>query len=128
MSHYLLDTHTAIWYFTSDERLSNTARRIIIDSSNPIYLSMASIWELSIKIGLGKMQFKGKTAGFVRSAEEDNFTILPIKTSHIFALENLPMIHRDPFDRLITAAAIAEEMILITTDENIAKYEVSKIW
>jgi len=128
MSHYLLDTHTAIWYFTSDERLSNTAKQIIVNSYNPIYLSMTSIWELAIKIGLGKMQFTGKTAGFVHSAEEDNFIILPIKTSHIFTLETLPIIHRDPFDRLLIATAIAEGMTLITTDENIGKYDVPKIW
>ena len=128
MSHYLLDTHTAIWYFTGDEQLSDIAKQIIINASNPIYLSMTSIWELAIKIGLGKMQFTDKTAGFVRSAEKDNFTILPIKTSHVFALETLPMIHRDPFDRLLIATALAEQMTLITIDENIQKYDVSQIW
>jgi len=89
---------------------------------------MTSIWELAIKIRLGKIQFTGKTAGFVHSAEKDNFAILPIKTSHVYALETLPMIHRDPFDRLLIATALAEQMTLITIDENIQKYEVSQIW
>jgi len=128
MASYLLDTHTALWYFNGDEKLSKTAHEIIYNSSNAIYLSITSVWELAIKIGLGKMKFDGKSAGFIRLAEEDDFTILPIKTAHLDELENLTMIHRDPFDRLLIATALAEQMILITTDENIAKYKVSQIW
>ena len=128
MNGYLIDTHTALWYFKGDEKLSKTAYEIIFKSSNPIYLSIASVWELAIKISLGKMRFISKSAGFIRLAEDDDFTILPIKTAHLTALENLPMIHRDPFDRLLVASAIAEEMTLITVDENIQKYKVSQIW
>ena len=128
MAGYLLDTHTALWYFNGDDKLSKTAFEIINNSSIPIYLSIASAWELSIKINLGKMMFTGKAAGFIRLAEDDDFTIFPIKTSHLTALEVLPLIHRDPFDRLLIATAIAEQMTLITTDENIQKYEVSQIW
>jgi PIN domain nuclease of toxin-antitoxin system len=74
------------------------------------------------------MGFTGKSAGFIRLAEEDAFTILPIKGSHLTALETLPMIHRDPFDRLLIAAALAEDMTLITDDGNIARYDVPHIW
>ena len=128
MSGYILDTHTAIWYFTSDRQLSSTAKNIILDNSNPIYLSIISAWELSIKIGLGKMSFAGSAAGFVHHAEKDNIIILPIKPTHLTTLETLPMHHRDPFDRLLIATAIAENMTLITADENTPKYEVSQIW
>jgi len=67
-------------------------------------------------------------SGFVNLAENSGFTILPIKTSHLTALELLPLIHRDPFDRLLIATALVEQMTLITTDENIAKYSVPQIW
>ena len=128
MAGFLLDTHTALWYFSGDERLSKAANEIIRNYPNPICLSIASAWELAIKICLGKMRFTGKAAGFIHLAEEDDFTILPIKTAHLSALETLPMIHRDPFDRLLIATAIAEKMTIITMDENIVKYDVSCIW
>jgi PIN domain nuclease of toxin-antitoxin system len=89
---------------------------------------MISAWELAIKIGIGKLDFVGKTEGFVRLAEENVITLIPIKTSHLTIYETLPMIHRDPFDRLLVATAIAEQMIIITADENIARYDVSKVW
>ena len=128
MGHYLLDTHVAVWFFNGDSSISNTARQVILDTTNIKYLSMTSAWELAIKIGLGKMRFDGKSAGFIRLAEENGFTVLPIKTAHLDALENLTMIHRDPFDRLLIATALAEKMTLITIDENIQKYDVSQIW
>ena len=128
MGRYLLDTHTAIWFFNGDDDLSETAKQIILDVSNSKYLSIASAWELAIKAGLGKIDFAGKSAGFLRLAEANGFTILPIKTSHLTTYESLPFIHRDPFDRLFIASAIAEQMTLITADENIARYDVPHIW
>jgi PIN domain nuclease of toxin-antitoxin system len=89
---------------------------------------MISAWELAIKIGIGKLDFAGKAAGFVRLAEDNGFTVLPIKTSHLTTYESLPFIHRDPFDRLLVATAVAEQMSLITADENIARYDVSLVW
>ena len=128
MGRFLLDTHTAIWFFTGDNAISETAKKAILDISNIKYLSVASAWEVAIKLSIGKLDIEGNTADFIQDAENNGFTILPIKTAHLTALENLPMIHRDPFDRLIIATAIAEEMTLITADENIARYEVSQIW
>ena len=128
MGRYLLDTHTAIWFFNGNDTLSKTANQIIRALSNQIFISITSAWELAIKIGLGKLEFHGKTVGFIRLAETNDITILPIKAIHLSSLETLPLIHRDPFDRLIIATAIAEEMTLITDDENIKRYEVSQIW
>jgi len=128
MSGYLLDTHAAIWFFNGDESLSKTANSIIRDLSNDVYISISSVWELAIKIGIGKLDFTGKAAGFVRLAEKNEITLLPITTPHLTVLETLPMIHRDPFDRLLVATAICEHMTLITTDENIARYDVPCIW
>ena len=127
-TNYLLDTHTAIWFFNGSEWLSETANRIIRDSSNPLYLSIASAWEVAIKLGIGKLDIDGRTADFVHDVETNGFTVLPIKTAYLIALETLPMIHRDPFDRLFVATALTEQMTIITADENIAKYQVSHIW
>jgi len=128
MAHYLLDTHVAMWFFNGDNVLSETAKRIILDLSNTKYISMASAWEISIKINLRKLNFAGKSAGFIRLAESNGFTIIPIKTTHLTALESLPLIHRDPFDRLLIATTFAEQMTLITVDTNIAQYDVPQIW
>ena len=98
MGRYLLDTHTAIWYFNGDKALSETARKIILDLSNQIHLSIISVWELAIK------------------------------TAHLTVLEKLPLLHRDPFDRLLIATAISEQMTFVSADKNIAQYDVPLIW
>ena len=128
MPAYLLDTHTAIWFFNGDMRLSEVARHIICDHSNSVYLSIASAWEVAIKLRIGKLDIDGRAADFVQDAEANNIAILPIKTAHLTPLETLPMIHRDPFDRLLIATALAEGMTLITADENITHYKVPQIW
>ena len=128
MGGYLLDTHTAIWFFNGSDTLSKTADSIICDLSNPIYISIVSVWELAIKTGIGKLEFIGKTSGFIRLAEKNEITILPIKPSHLAVYESLPMIHRDPFDRLLIATALDEQMSLISADRNIAQYDVPLIW
>jgi PIN domain nuclease of toxin-antitoxin system len=79
MAGYLLDTHVAIWFLNGDDTLSKTANRIIRDPYNPVFLSVVSAWELAIKAGIGKLNFDGKSAGFIRFAEEIGITILPIK-------------------------------------------------
>jgi len=128
MAGYLLDTHIALWFFNGDVRLSKAANEIIYDFFNPIYMSIASAWEVAIKLSIGKLDIINNTADFLRDAENNKIIILPIKPAHLTTLENLPMIHRDPFDRLLIAAALAEQMTLITDDENIKRYEVAKIW
>ena len=128
MGAYLLDTHAAIWFFNGDKRLSEAARQIICDRSNLLYLSIASAWEVAIKLRIGKLNIDGSATDFVQDAEANSIAIFPIKIAHLSALGTLPMIHRDPFDRLLVATALAEEMTLITGDENILRYEVSQIW
>ena len=128
MGHYLLDTHTAIWFFNGDAQLSETAKRVILDISNGKYISIASAWEVAIKLSIGKLSISGTTADFIQDIETNGIVILPIKSSHLSILESLPFIHRDPFDRLFVAAALAEQMTLITSDDNIARYDVPQIW
>ena len=128
MNGYLLDTHTAIWFFNGDSVLSPTARQIILNRTNRIYLSMISAWELTIKISIGKLRFPGDAAGFIQVSKKNEIAIVPIETTHLTILKDLPFIHRDPFDRLLVATALAEEMTLITADTNIAKYNVPQAW
>jgi PIN domain nuclease of toxin-antitoxin system len=128
VSNYLIDTHTAFWLLNDDTSLSSRANRIIHDLSNSIHLSIASVWELAIKINIGKLNFNGKITGFMRLARTNKINLLPIEPAHLQIYENLPLIHRDPFDRLLVATAIAEEMILITSDKDIALYDVPHVW
>jgi len=128
MGRYLLDTHTAMWFLNGDEKLSKAAKETILNLSNIKYISIASAWEIAIKLSIKKLDIVKSTADFLHDAEENVFIIIPIAPASLSALETLPMIHRDPFDRLLIATAITEQMTLITDDENITKYEVSQIW
>ena len=128
MNDYLLDTHVAIWFLTGDTLLSQTADQIISEDVNRIYVSVISAWELAIKISIGKLRFPGNAAGFIQAVQDNDITILPIMPSHLAVYESLPMIHRDPFDRLLIATAIDEQISLISADKNIAQYDVPLIW
>jgi PIN domain nuclease of toxin-antitoxin system len=129
VSDYLLDTHTAIWFLDKVDNLSQTAKQVILDPSNRKYISSASVWELSIKISAGKLKFSGgNSAGFVNLAKRNDFFIIPVKLGYYTVLEGLPLIHRDPFDRIIIATAIAEQMTIITTDADIVRYDVPHVW
>jgi PIN domain nuclease of toxin-antitoxin system len=128
MGRYLLDTHTAIWFFNGDNALSETAKKIILDTSNIKYLNIASAWEIAIKLSIGKLDIAGNTADFIHDAETNGFIFVPIKTVQLTALEKLPLLHRDPFDRLLIATAISEQMTLISADKNIAQYDVPLVW
>ncbi|GHT99237.1 twitching motility protein PilT [Spirochaetia bacterium] len=128
MARYLLDTHAAIWFFNGDDRLSKTAKEVILDTSNQIHLSIASVWEVAIKTSPGKLSFDGGASGFIRLVEDNGFILLPIEAVHIIALENLPYHHRDPFDRILIAASLSERMSLISSDGNMVKYGIPLTW
>ncbi|MDR3020268.1 MAG: type II toxin-antitoxin system VapC family toxin [Treponema sp.] len=128
MTRYLLDTHTAMWFLNGDNSLSKTAKETILNLSNTKYISIVSAWEIAIKLSIGKLDIVKSTAEFLQDAEENGFLILPINPAYLTGIETLPMIHRDPFDRILIATAITEEMTLITDDDNISKYDVSYIW
>jgi len=128
MGQYLLDTHTAMWFLNGDKSISKTAQETILNLSNIKYLSIASAWEIAIKRSIGKLDIVKSAADFLHDAEENGFIILPIKPSYLTLLETLPFIHRDPFDRLLIATALADEMTLITDDDNITKYKVFCLW
>jgi PIN domain nuclease of toxin-antitoxin system len=124
----LLDTHVLIWFFNGDSLLSEKAKQVIIESQNQKFVSMASVWEVAIKISLNKLDFDGKTEGFLNLVDNNGFELLAIDKEYILELEKLPFVHRDPFDRLLIATAISEKMCIVTADTNIQKYSVNCIW
>ena len=124
----LLDTHTILWALSNDEKLSNKAKAEIMASNNNKFVSLASAWEVAIKISLGKLSFEGGVVRFLNQVESCGFELSPIRSEHIAFVETLPFHHRDPFDRLIAATAISEGMTVITADENIHLYDVKCIW
>ena len=123
--NYLLDTHIVLWFLLDDKKLSENVKQKIINSNNNKFISIASTWELAIKINLGKINFDGGISVFFEEINKIGFELLPISPEYITRLENLPLHHRDPFDRLIISTAIEENMVLITADSNMGLYDVS---
>ncbi len=126
---YLLDTHAFIWASATPDVLSVNAEAIIANSQNQIYLSLVSLWEMQIKIHTGKFKFPIPLSQVIMNQQHKNFIqILSIEPSHIYELDNLPLHHRDPFDRLLIAQSVAANLPLITDDTQIAKYPVQIVW
>lgn len=125
----LLYTHVFLWSYESPEKISSQAMSELSNSSNDLFLSLASIWEIQIKIGASKLQFQDSLKDILKNQQELNgFKILPIELSHALHLENLPLHHRDPFDRMLISQAIAENMTLVSADKRFADYDVNLLW
>jgi PIN domain nuclease of toxin-antitoxin system len=121
----LLDTHVLIWLVEGDKNLSTVARSAIEDEDNSLYLSIASLWEITIKLSLGKLDLQLSVDEMVESfLIPGGIEILQIETSHLSILRDLPLHHRDPFDRLIIAQAQAEGMRLVSADGIFGMYAV----
>ncbi len=126
---YLIDTHTFLWIIEDNKNLTEKVRTIYIDNSNEIYLSVASIWEMAIKISLNKLSIRGQLVKFIdRHAIENNIRLLSIQPHHIFSIEKLPFHHRDPFDRLLLSQCLQEKMHLLSKDKKFDKYGINRIW
>ena len=125
----ILDTHALLWILSDDKRLSKNAQTQFLDIKNTIYLSMASIWEISIKVSLNKLEIKSSLETFVeKHIIENDIHLLNIELEHVYPLVKLPFHHRDPFDRLIVSQAIYEKMPIISSDKNFDLYSVKRIW
>lgn len=119
----LLDTHLLLWTAEHSRRLSPTARKLINDSSNELFFSAASVWEISIKQGLGRRDDFHADARLLRRGLLDNGYIeLPVASEHVVAIDALPLLHKDPFDRILVAQATVEGITLLTTDSIVARY------
>jgi len=125
----LLDTSSFLWYISGSDKLSSPAKNFISDLNNQIILSSVSLWEIAIKISLGKLELLQPFNQIIpHQLEENDISILPIELRHLDALINMPFHHRDPFDRLIIAQSIVEEIAIISPDQNFFKYPVNLIW
>jgi PIN domain nuclease of toxin-antitoxin system len=125
----LLDTHTFLWWNLGDQRLSQTARELIGDGGNEIFLSAASAWEIAIKCAKGRLALPEIPERYVANRMTlHRFQPLPIQLSHALHVFNLPDLHQDPFDRLLIAQSQLEGIPLLTADPEIARYKVSILW
>ncbi|WP_394794772.1 type II toxin-antitoxin system VapC family toxin [Armatimonas sp.] len=126
----LLDTHTFLWFVTNDPLRSEVARTRLEDSNSTLYLSIASIWEMSIKHGIGKLPFAQPIEIFIPAQLQVNrIDILPITQEHAFHAGQLPMHHRDPFDRMLIAQSIVEAIPLVSADTSFVAYTgLTQIW
>jgi len=125
----LLDAHTMLWFFWDDPQLSARAKALIEDANNRKLVSIATCWEIAIKVGLGKLDLGEPSRSFLpREIARNNFELLPISLAHATAVEELAAHHRGPFDRLLVAQAMAEGLPLVSADGVFDQYGVSRVW
>jgi len=125
---YMLDTHTFIWWHENPTLLSAKVLAICEDVNNQLILSMVSLWEIQIKLQLNKLTLDHSLTEMVKIQRNNGIEILPIKFEHILRLDNLPLYHKDPFDRLLIAQATIEQLTLLTKDEKFKLYSQLIIW
>ena len=124
----LLDTHTFIWFSEGNKSVPKKAKGLIENINNNSFISMASLWEMSIKIGLNKLQLKIPFENLYDVIIENGFIILPISFNHLVIQNKLDYYHRDPFDRLLISQSISENMPLVSKEEVFDKYSIKRIW
>jgi len=125
----LLDTHAAFWYFEGSSELSAKAKATIEDSDNEIFVSIVSAWEIAIKRSIDHEKTTlCSVVEFFDEIAASGFELITLEPHHVRPVETLPYHHRDPFDRLLITTAIAEDMTLISADENVPKYDVKWQW
>ena len=118
----LLDTHLLLWAAGEPDRLSADARALIDAPENELFFSAASLWEIAIKRGLGRDDFQVDTRLLRRGLLDNGYSELPIGSEHAVAIEGLPSIHKDPFDRMLVAQSVVEGITLLTADAYVAQY------
>ncbi len=126
---YLVDTVVWLWSVGDVGRLNQAARDVLTSPEHELFFSAASVWEIAIKTGAGKMRLPGSARLVVpRETARQGLRPLPVSYSHALAVCDLPMHHRDPFDRLLIAQALSEDLALITADHEMKKYSVEILW
>lgn len=125
----LVDSHTLLWAAADDDRLSRGARELIADRRTRIVLSVATTWELTLKCLAGRLRLPEPPGSYFEGLVRDfGYELLPVHQRHVAALPELPMVHEDPFDRMLIAQALVEDLDLVTGDERIRRYPVRTIW
>ncbi|MBL0049284.1 MAG: type II toxin-antitoxin system VapC family toxin [Bacteroidetes bacterium] len=125
---FLLDTHAFLWFVSGDKQLPETVKAKIMDINEPCFLSVASLWEITIKKQIGKLTLDISLEELFEYAERNQIEIIQITYDHFLTLEKLPGHHNDPFDRLIVSQAIAENLTLISKDKGLKKYKIKQQW
>jgi PIN domain nuclease of toxin-antitoxin system len=125
----LLDTHTLLWYALGDPHLSSTARALILDPANEALISPASYWEIAIKVSLNRLALHQPYEDFIDVClNQYRFVVLPVEARHTAALIAMPFHHKDPFDRLLIAQALVENIPIVSVDVALDPYGVTRLW
>lgn len=125
----LIDTHTLLWFVLNDPQLSRVADTAITDPSNDVFVSPATYWEIAIKVRKQKLDLFAPYDDFIKRGIAGNgFEILPIDTRHTSLLTTMPLHHNDPFDRLLIAQALVEQMPIVSVDAAFDPYGVTRLW
>lgn len=125
----LLDTHAFLWWVDGGTRVSVRARRAIANPANDCLLSIVSVWEMAIKVSLGKLRLPTSPERFVADQLAANhFNVLTCDLHHVCRLANLPFRHRDPFDRLLVSQALSDSLRIVSADPIFQKYGVKRLW
>jgi PIN domain nuclease of toxin-antitoxin system len=126
--HYLLDTHVLLWLLTDEQTIPAATRQMLADPANSLAVSVVSIWEIAIKRRLGKLTLSQPTQAIIDELTRLDIALVPILSQHVLLVEQLPLHHSDPFDRLIIAQAMVENQIIVSRDRYFATYPVSVRW
>jgi PIN domain nuclease of toxin-antitoxin system len=127
--NFLLDTHTFLWFIADDANLSAAARSHMEQPENGLYLSIASLWEMAIKVSLGKLDIPTPFPEFIlRQVHENSVTLLDIRVDHVGVIAELPFHHRDPFDRLLIAQSLRDDLPIISRDALFDAYGIARVW
>ena len=121
----LLDTHVFIWYLENDKEMRREAYELINNPNNLIFISAATLWEISIKQSIGKLTLQKED--LLKELEMNRFEAIPITPRHAILVKDIPLLHGDPFDRILIAQAKAEQLSLVTRDPKILQYKISAI-
>jgi PIN domain nuclease of toxin-antitoxin system len=122
---FLLDTHALLWWLADDDQLGGRAREVVADPANDILISMVSLWEIAVKVRIGKLQ--ADIEEIITAVQREGFTVLDVGMAHLVMLAGLPMHHRDPFDHLLIAQAMTEEATFMSEDRNATRYPVRMV-
>jgi len=125
---YLIDTHTLLWHFNGDNQMSISAMEILKDNKQKKYTSIASVWEIAIKMSIGKLLLEFSFNEIEVKLAGSNISLLDISVEHTKEIISLPLHHRDPFDRMIIAQSITENLTIISKDKNFSLYPIKLLW
>ena len=126
---FLLDTHSYLWFIARDPRLSPSAHQLIADPANVRIFSLAGAWEMAIKVGLGKLTLQHSLSDMLRrQAEINKISLMKVTVERIVHVATLPPHHRDPFDRMIAAQALFEQLPIVSADTIFDAYGVTRLW